>query len=210
MKNLRVEVKLKNNTLYQAVYGKYGSATKFCRLKKIRPSSLTAMINLQMYPLVRKPGRRTLGHTNKAADGTFRTICENLSFILKIPVETLFPLELYQTEQTDLTAEINFTDLSSFGENPILLPTPSDPYQEIGKREMTKETMRVLAERLTPKELEVIKKHWGLDGEIEQTLEQIGHKFGHTRQSIRQIEVKAIKKLQGKRSKDQLREIHFP
>lgn len=56
---------------------------------------------------------------------------------------------------------------------------------------------------LTPKEEEIIRMRFGIDRETIYTLEEIGKKFNLTRERIRQIEKKALKKL----SKPKIREI---
>ena len=48
---------------------------------------------------------------------------------------------------------------------------------------------------LTPKEREIIVKRFGLEGESEQTLEEVGQSIGVTRERIRQIESKALRRL---------------
>lgn len=48
---------------------------------------------------------------------------------------------------------------------------------------------------LTPREREIVKWRYGLGGAREKTLEDIGEKFGITRERIRQIQVGAIKKM---------------
>lgn len=60
---------------------------------------------------------------------------------------------------------------------------------------VAEEINSLLIETLTEKECSVVKMRLGLDGEEEQTLEKIGQKFGVTRERIRQIESKAMKKI---------------
>ena len=48
---------------------------------------------------------------------------------------------------------------------------------------------------LTPREERIIKMRFGLEDGTEHTLEEVGHNFGVTRERIRQIEAKALRKL---------------
>jgi RNA polymerase primary sigma factor len=68
---------------------------------------------------------------------------------------------------------------------------PSDLAIELNLKEATNKVLNVL----TPREAAVIKMRFGLDNEEEHTLEEVGKKFSVTRERIRQIESKALKKL---------------
>lgn len=54
----------------------------------------------------------------------------------------------------------------------------------------------VLVERLSPREQQVLRMRFGLDGNPVMTLEDVGSAVGCTRERVRQIQNKAIKKLQ--------------
>lgn len=58
-----------------------------------------------------------------------------------------------------------------------------------------KEIVRKILKTLTPREEKVIKMRFGIDVASEHTLEEVGKDFAVTRERIRQIEVKALKKL---------------
>ncbi|KKR96759.1 MAG: RNA polymerase sigma factor [candidate division TM6 bacterium GW2011_GWE2_41_16] len=58
-----------------------------------------------------------------------------------------------------------------------------------------KERVREVLKTLTPREEKVLKMRFGIDVASEHTLEEVGKDFGVTRERIRQIEVKALKKL---------------
>ncbi|MBU0488878.1 MAG: sigma-70 family RNA polymerase sigma factor [Bacteroidetes bacterium] len=66
-------------------------------------------------------------------------------------------------------------------------------------RELMKESLRKEIERaistLTPREADVIRLYFGLNGEHALTLEEIGEKFDLTRERVRQIKEKAIRRL---------------
>ncbi|MFC1854899.1 RNA polymerase sigma factor RpoD [Candidatus Dependentiae bacterium] len=58
-----------------------------------------------------------------------------------------------------------------------------------------KERVREVLKSLTPREEKVLKMRFGIDVASEHTLEEVGKDFAVTRERIRQIEVKALKKL---------------
>jgi RNA polymerase primary sigma factor len=58
-----------------------------------------------------------------------------------------------------------------------------------------KERIREMLKTLTPREEKVLKMRFGIDVASEHTLEEVGKDFSVTRERIRQIEVKALKKL---------------
>ena len=60
---------------------------------------------------------------------------------------------------------------------------------------MLREHIDVLLEGLTEREKEVIILRFGLEDGVARTLEDVGKKFDVTRERIRQIEAKALRKL---------------
>lgn len=71
------------------------------------------------------------------------------------------------------------------------LPGPSE---ELSKKEIFKEA-RALLKNLTEREEQVLRMRFGLDGQEERTLSEIGQSFSLTRERIRQIESQALRKL---------------
>ncbi len=66
-----------------------------------------------------------------------------------------------------------------------------------------KDRVRRILKTLTPREEKVLKMRFGIDVASEHTLEEVGKDFGVTRERVRQIEVKALRKLRHpSRSKD--------
>ncbi|MCR9064752.1 MAG: sigma-70 family RNA polymerase sigma factor [Cytophagales bacterium] len=75
------------------------------------------------------------------------------------------------------------------------------PDQELMNDSLRREVLRALS-TLTQREAEVIMYYFGLNGEQAMTLEEIGEKFNLTRERVRQIKEKAIRRLrQTSRSK---------
>lgn len=81
----------------------------------------------------------------------------------------------------------NLYDVLSYGES----PNPED--------DLLHESLRIEIERalstLTPREADVIRLFFGLNGQHPLTLEEIGDKFDLTRERVRQIKEKAIRRL---------------
>jgi RNA polymerase primary sigma factor len=69
--------------------------------------------------------------------------------------------------------------------------SPADAVININLKEMTEHVLNTL----TPREERVIKMRFGLEDGTEHTLEEVGQNFAVTRERIRQIEAKALRKL---------------
>ncbi len=73
---------------------------------------------------------------------------------------------------------------------------------EVTEQTLLKEQLLAVIETLTPREQKVIRLRYGLDDGHSRTLEEVGREFNVTRERIRQIEAKALRKLrQPSRSK---------
>ncbi len=79
--------------------------------------------------------------------------------------------------------------------------SPADAATSEGLRE---QTHTVLAS-LTPREAKVLRMRFGIDMNTDHTLEEVGKQFDVTRERIRQIEAKALRKLRHPSRSDQLR-----
>ena len=60
---------------------------------------------------------------------------------------------------------------------------------------MLREQLINILHKLTPREEKVLRLRYGIDDGRPRTLEEVGHEFNVTRERIRQIEAKALKKL---------------
>ena len=69
--------------------------------------------------------------------------------------------------------------------------SPVDAVMHVNLREQTQSVLKTL----TPREEKVLKMRFGMGGGSEHTLEEVGQSFTVTRERIRQIESKALRKL---------------
>ncbi|MEG0615427.1 MAG: sigma-70 family RNA polymerase sigma factor [Oscillospiraceae bacterium] len=117
-------------------------------------------------------------------------LVQNISDKLEIDNETAYSFLQYliNFESFDLMLE---NDDCSFGDNDVVeVQVIEDLYAE----ELNEQLLLAVA-NLGERESEVLKYRYGFYNGQEKTLEEVGSIFGVTRERIRQIEVKAIKKL---------------
>ena len=67
--------------------------------------------------------------------------------------------------------------------------------QDAADSEGMSETVREMLSTLTPREAKVLRMRFGLSMNTDHTLEEVGKQFDVTRERIRQIEAKALRKL---------------
>jgi RNA polymerase primary sigma factor len=91
--------------------------------------------------------------------------------------------------------------LSNFVEDEIS-PTPP----QIAYQNMLRERVNEVLATLSPREARILRLRFGLDTDRPYTLEEVGAKFGLTRERIRQIEGKALRRLRHPCRARQLRE----
>ena len=79
--------------------------------------------------------------------------------------------------------------------------TPSDSALYASLREATKDVL----DSLTPREAKVLRMRFGIEMNTDHTLEEVGKQFDVTRERIRQIEAKALRKLRHPSRSDKLK-----
>ncbi|MCH7882360.1 MAG: RNA polymerase sigma factor RpoD [Proteobacteria bacterium] len=92
------------------------------------------------------------------------------------------------------------SNLGDFIEDSNVL-LPSDTATNSGLSESTREILS----SLTPREAKVLRMRFGIDMNTDHTLEEVGKQFDVTRERIRQIEAKALRKLRHPSRSEQLR-----
>lgn len=103
--------------------------------------------------------------------------------------------EIFKISQDPLSLEtpIGEEDDSHLGD--FLKDESSMSPEEYAINEVLKDEIQEVLCTLTPREEEVLKLRFGLHGGTCHTLEEVGNMFGVTRERIRQIEAKALRKL---------------
>ena len=132
---------------------------------------------------------------------------EELALEVGLPIEKVKNIMKTAMDPISLETPINGEEdshLGDFVEDKSALPPAETAFNFILKEQINK----VLA-TLTERESRVIKYRFGLEDGWQRTLEEVGQKFGVTRERIRQIEAKALRKLRHPSRSKKLKEFYM-
>ena len=107
---------------------------------------------------------------------------------------------------TSLNSIITLDSDESYVELQDYIPCPDISTEDIIILESLKKEINKIINSLTPKEREVLELRFGLNGNEPSTLEAIGNKYNLTRERIRQIENKALKRISRLNSRTSLKD----
>jgi RNA polymerase primary sigma factor len=118
---------------------------------------------------------------------------QELADRLEIPVEKLRTVKKIAQQPISLETPIGEEESSRLGDliEDKGIASPSDAAIKLHLKEETASLLKTL----TPREERIIKMRFGMHDGSEHTLEEVGNSFDVTRERIRQIEAKALRKL---------------
>ena len=118
---------------------------------------------------------------------------EEIAARMDIPVQKVRKVFKIAQEPISLETPIGEEEDSHLGDfiEDRQVVSPAEAVININLKEMTENVLQTL----TPREEKVIKMRFGLDNGSDHTLEEVGQNFAVTRERIRQIEAKALRKL---------------
>lgn len=118
---------------------------------------------------------------------------EEIAEEIHLPVERVRDVLKMAQQPISLQAPVGDSDDTSFGDF-IEDKSAENPMEEASNA-FRKEKIRDVLDTLTEREREVIEQRFGLRDGSPRTLEEVGRQFNVTRERIRQIEAKALRKL---------------
>ena len=118
---------------------------------------------------------------------------EEISKVMDLPVEKVREIQKIAQEPVSLETPIGEEEDSHLGD---FIPDDDAPAPaEAAAFTMLKEQLINVLDTSTPREEKVLRLRFGLDDGRARTLEEVGKEFNVTRERIRQIEAKALRKL---------------
>ena len=102
--------------------------------------------------------------------------------------------DIFRSVQDPIALQTPISDEGTTIEDFISDKNSPTPYSDTERNNVTKHILNVL-KTLTPKEAEIIKRRFGIGFDKDNTLEEVGRQFSITRERVRQIEAKALRKL---------------
>ncbi len=118
---------------------------------------------------------------------------EEISKVMDLPVEKVREIQKIAQEPVSLETPIGEEEDSHLGD---FIPDDDAPAPaEAAAFTMLKEQLINVLDTLTPREEKVLRLRFGLDDGRARTLEEVGKEFNVTRERIRQIEAKSLRKL---------------
>ena len=118
---------------------------------------------------------------------------EEIATEMEIPVEKVIEIQKIAQDPVSLETPIGEEDDSHLGD--FIQDDDSPAPQDSAAYTMLREQLEEVMNTLTPREAKVLKLRFGLEDGKSRTLEEVGREFQVTRERIRQIEAKALRKL---------------
>ena len=118
---------------------------------------------------------------------------EEIAKELEIPVEKVMEIQKIAQDPVSLETPIGEEDDSHLGD--FIQDDESPAPHDSAAYTLLKEQLEEVMNTLTPREAKVLKLRFGLEDGKARTLEEVGKEFAVTRERIRQIEAKALRKL---------------
>jgi RNA polymerase sigma factor (sigma-70 family) len=195
MDEYNVKVTVRNNLILKAIkdFG-YTNLNNFAKATGVSITGLYSLVNLMEPPV--------------GVKGEFIKSAKDLMEVLGA-----CPSELWTDEQLTLRLDSNRTE-RVMSKEALQITLQSSARSLIGldypEQEMVEEELKTIVndrlDSLTPREANILRLRFGFDGGEGRTLEEVGKVFKVTREQIRHIEARALRKLRHPTRSDDLKQ----
>ncbi len=129
---------------------------------------------------------------------------EELAEVMRLSPERVNEIRQMCMEPVSLESPVGEEDDSHLGDF-IEDDTGSQPAEAVSQAMLRQQLMEILG-TLSPREAKVLRLRYGLDDGRPRTLEEVGKEFNVTRERVRQIEAKALRKIRNPNRSNKLRD----
>lgn len=194
MREYRVKVTVRNNLLLSAIENAgYKTQAEFARFAGLTPSEVNALTAMRDAPI--------------NADGVFSPTAKTLMEVLGA-----CPTDLWTEEQLTMSLRRNTVE-KEMSREAVMMALDDNCQnraqfksgEELIEQEDLQQAMLEMLDTLTPREAKVLKLRFGIETDNDQTLEQVGSMFKTSRENVRRIEAKALRKMRAPFRADQLK-----
>ena len=168
--------------------------------RSIADQARTIRIPVHMIETINKMNRISRQHLQEFG---FEPDASILAAKMEIPEEKIRKIMKIAKEPISMETPIGDDDDSHLGDfiEDGANTAPIDAAMQAGLRDVVKDIL----DGLTPREAKVLRMRFGIEMSTDHTLEEVGKQFDVTRERIRQIEAKALRKLKHPSRSDKLR-----
>jgi RNA polymerase primary sigma factor len=162
--------------------------------------AITIRIPVHMIETINKMNRISRQHLQEFG---FEPDAPTLAEKMEIPEDKIRKIMKIAKEPISMETPIGDDDDSHLGDfiEDTNNTAPIEAAMQAGLRDVVKDIL----DSLTPREAKVLRMRFGIEMSTDHTLEEVGKQFDVTRERIRQIEAKAIRKLKHPSRSDKLR-----
>lgn len=168
--------------------------------RSIADQARTIRIPVHMIETINKMNRISRQHLQDTGE---EPDSAKLAELMEMPEDKIRKIMKIAKEPISMETPVGDDDDSHLGDfiEDINNIAPAEAAMYAGLREVTKDVL----ESLTPREAKVLRMRFGIDMNTDHTLEEVGKQFDVTRERIRQIEAKALRKLRHPTRSDKLK-----
>ncbi len=168
--------------------------------RSIADQARTIRIPVHMIETINKMNRISRQHLQEFG---FEPDASVLAAKMEIPEDKIRKIMKIAKEPISMETPIGDDDDSHLGDfiEDSANTAPMDAAMQAGLRDVVKDIL----DSLTPREAKVLRMRFGIEMTSDHTLEEVGKQFDVTRERIRQIEAKALRKLKHPSRSDKLR-----
>jgi len=168
--------------------------------RSIADQARTIRIPVHMIETINKMNRISRQHLQEFG---FEPDASVLAEKMEIPEDKIRKIMKIAKEPISMETPIGDDDDSHLGDfiEDSVNTAPIEAAMQAGLRDVVKDIL----DGLTPREAKVLRMRFGIEMAIDHTLEEVGKQFDVTRERIRQIEAKALRKLKHPSRSDKLR-----